>query len=176
MNPHLNTKTCGCGVTFFGGSTAKYCPTCRAERIRQRNKAYKARRNTRSLGSTDLCAICGKEYTVNSGPQKYCSECAVKEDKRRKRESWLREYYGNPEKRRQIVERARQWALKNRVRVVEILRKSYEKTKDARNENRRKRTGYKLRPLGRTEICPKCQQQFTVTGRNQKYCINCKPS
>ena len=177
ISPRFSPKTCTCGVTFLGGTTAKYCPACRAERTRQRDREKYQRKKAgtaRSLGSADICAICGKQYTVRGGNQKYCSECSVAEDKRRKNKSWLREYYGNPEKRQQLLERARQWAEENRGRMAEILHRNYEKTKDTRNEKRRKRTGYKLRPLGRTEICPKCGISFTVTERNQRYCDKCR--
>ena len=30
---------------------------------------------TRPLGSVDKCERCGKEYTVESGRQKYCPDC-----------------------------------------------------------------------------------------------------
>jgi uncharacterized Zn finger protein (UPF0148 family) len=39
MNPLLKLKICSiCGTEFIGGPTAIYCPTCRADRIRQRDR------------------------------------------------------------------------------------------------------------------------------------------
>lgn len=60
-----------CGATFSGGPRAMRCPVCReiARRSRPRKPPM------RSLGSTDLCERCGKEYIVESGRQKYCPNC-----------------------------------------------------------------------------------------------------
>lgn len=67
----VKTRICqDCGIEFFGGPRAKRCPDC----------AYiakvcaKRKPTVRPIGSTDRCVVCGKEYTVNSGRQKYCSE------------------------------------------------------------------------------------------------------
>ena len=61
----LRDRVCRtCGSTFPGGPRAWYCPDCRAERTKKTNRAYKARAkagNTRKIGSTDICQICGKE-------------------------------------------------------------------------------------------------------------------
>lgn len=68
-----------CGITFDGGPRARYCPTCRIEREKEWKRDYlqrKAHNKTRPIGSTDICQVCGKEYTVNSGLQKYCPDCA----------------------------------------------------------------------------------------------------
>lgn len=77
----IRTRTCSvCGIQFPGGPSAKYCPDCRKERERERNHKYKQRRRegrSRKLGSTDLCEVCGKEYTVTAGLQKYCPDCAA---------------------------------------------------------------------------------------------------
>lgn len=176
----LTAKTCiACGAGFSGGSTAKYCPVCRAERIRkkdaeryQRKKAGK----TRKLGTVDKCVLCGKRYIVNSAVQKYCTACAEADSKRRRHELWLTEYYTNPEKRRDYLQRARQWALQNKDKAIRIRKKHYRYNKEELRQQRRQRTGYKLRPVGRVEVCPKCKNEFTVTERNQRYCANCSKS
>ena len=63
---------CDCGKKFLGGPRARRCPSCAD--IAKRN--YKHKRTERPLGSIDKCVICGKEYVVVSGRQKYCSlEC-----------------------------------------------------------------------------------------------------
>lgn len=65
-----------CGREFPGGPRAWYCPECRAERQRETSARCKRSGAQRPLGSMDKCAVCGKEYVVKSGLQKYCPECA----------------------------------------------------------------------------------------------------
>lgn len=65
-----------CGASFFGGPSAKYCPNCRQEQSKIRSAQYRKKGSQRKLGSTDKCVICGAEYIVESGPQKYCKDCA----------------------------------------------------------------------------------------------------
>lgn len=81
----LKPRVCqDCGVEFMGGARAKRCPVCSA----QARANYKRKPVARHLGSIDKCALCGSEYVVRSGRQKYCSEecqhTAVKE--------WQREH------------------------------------------------------------------------------------
>ncbi|EOS66510.1 hypothetical protein C817_05950 [Dorea sp. 5-2] len=67
----VRIRTCqDCGIEFSGGPRAKRCPNC-AYIAKSRRKRKPA---ARPIGSTDRCVVCGKEYTVNSGRQKYCSE------------------------------------------------------------------------------------------------------
>ena len=64
-----------CGAEFPGGPRARRCAAC-AELAR---RTYKQGKTIRPLGSTDQCKWCGKDYTVESGRQKYCSpECMKK--------------------------------------------------------------------------------------------------
>lgn len=73
----LRDRTCRqCGKTFLGGPRAWYCPDCRAERTREQNRAHKHNGTKRQLGSTDRCEVCGAEYVVKSGRQRYCPACA----------------------------------------------------------------------------------------------------
>lgn len=70
---------CTCGASFPGYPASKFCSTCAAIRKRETNKAYLQRRRngeTRPIGSSDICAVCGEEYTVAGGLQKYCPNCA----------------------------------------------------------------------------------------------------
>lgn len=176
MNNRLKPKTCStCGVGFLGGPTSVYCPECRAERIRQRDRSRtkRQREKARKIGSIDICELCGAEYTVNAGPQKHCPACQIVEAKRQSKEKFIRDY-SNPVKRQQYIDRSRHWAINNRQRMAEILRLSYERRINEINNSRRKRTDYKLRPLGRAENCPKCGNEFTVRERNQKYCDACR--
>lgn len=77
----IRPRTCRtCGVTFEGGPRAWYCPCCR--RVRQLKSDLEGHQRarlgiTRKIGSIDLCANCGKEYTVNSARQKYCRDCST---------------------------------------------------------------------------------------------------
>lgn len=95
-----------CGTAFPGGPRAWFCPKCRADRQREQRREAQRRRaagKTRSLGSEDICTICGKPYTVNSGRQRYCPECAPAawaEADRQQGRAW---YAANadPDKRRQ---------------------------------------------------------------------------
>lgn len=59
-----------CGIEFYGGPRAKRCPDC-AYTVKIN---YKQKPTMRPIGSIDKCVICGNEYSVASGRQKYCSE------------------------------------------------------------------------------------------------------
>lgn len=73
----LRPRTCRtCGATFPGGPRAWYCPLCRAERQKAREKKYRLVGYSRHLGDIDTCLICGGEYVICSGLQKYCPDCA----------------------------------------------------------------------------------------------------
>jgi len=87
-----------CGASFKGGPRAWYCPSCRA--IRQREQAARRRRlgPNRHLGDIDQCIICGKDYIVESGLQKYCPDCAPKQIKVIDRVQGLEYYNVNKEK------------------------------------------------------------------------------
>lgn len=66
-----------CGVTFDGYPRSYYCPECRIAQEKACAARYRKRGAARPLGSIDHCAICGKEYVVSSGLQKYCPDCAA---------------------------------------------------------------------------------------------------
>ena len=77
---NLRPRTCRqCGAIFDGGPRAWYCPICREYRRMEADRACHARirrGETRQIGSVDTCQICGKEYVVVGGKQKYCPKCA----------------------------------------------------------------------------------------------------
>lgn len=77
-----------CGVEFFGGPRAKRCPNCARKAQQEVNRRCKKSGTKRPLGSVDKCVICGKEYTVVSGRQKYCSDVC----QRKGVLEWQREY------------------------------------------------------------------------------------
>jgi hypothetical protein len=61
----------------MGYPKSKRCPTCQAAANRVSAAAHKRNGPARPLGSTDICQNCGKEYTVESGRQRYCKDCAA---------------------------------------------------------------------------------------------------
>lgn len=75
----IQNRTCReCGCSFKGGPRAYYCPSCRTERTKQTNADYRRRKlagDVRTIGSTDKCDRCGKEYTVEAGLQRFCPKC-----------------------------------------------------------------------------------------------------
>lgn len=78
----LRTRVCRtCGTSFQGGPRAWYCPSCRKEREQERNRRHKRNGPARLLGSIDQCVVCGGDYVVSSGLQKYCPACAPAEYK-----------------------------------------------------------------------------------------------
>ena len=86
-----------CSTAFWGGPRAYYCPDCRAERKKEQFRLYhlrKAAGKVRKIGSTDICTVCGKEYTVSSGNQRFCEECAAEAKKARS----LAVYYADPDR------------------------------------------------------------------------------
>lgn len=64
-----------CNTEFFGGPRAMRCPDC----AYMAKVHYKRKPTARPIGSIDKCIICGKEYTVISGRQKYCSDACQRE-------------------------------------------------------------------------------------------------
>lgn len=76
-NSVLRLRTCKiCGTSFVGYPRSFFCPTCSEERKKQQSKKYNKKNPSRPCGSIDICKVCGNEYVVNSGTQKYCSECS----------------------------------------------------------------------------------------------------
>lgn len=71
-----------CGKKYESGSNRPgYCPDCRMERQKERNKEYMERKRegaVRKIGSADVCANCGKAYIVKTGSQILCDECVKK--------------------------------------------------------------------------------------------------
>lgn len=75
------THTCAiCGDEFQTScNTAKYCKYCRDKAQVNRNKAYAEKKKngeTKPVGSTQKCPICGKDFVKKSGIQKCCTDCA----------------------------------------------------------------------------------------------------
>ena len=86
----IRTRICQeCGNEFLSFPSAKRCPKCSVEAQRERQREYRKHGVSRPLGSTDKCIVCGKEYIVNAGSQKYCPGCrreaSLKKQKERHR-------------------------------------------------------------------------------------------
>ena len=73
-------KVCvDCGAHYLGYPRSMRCPVCRAEAESKALREYRERKRAgkaRAVGSTDLCEVCGKPYTVNSGLQRMCEACS----------------------------------------------------------------------------------------------------
>lgn len=113
----VRPRTCRqCGAVFLGGPRAWYCPSCREERTRARDREYKSTRTPgRPLGSIDICVRCGKEYVVNSGRQMYCPDCAKTAVREKER---LRKMVYWEEHRDEYAARKREAAKDSKVCVV----------------------------------------------------------
>lgn len=77
------THTClQCGNEYVAQSNRQgYCPDCRKERQKERNRKYQERKNSgqsRSIGSADTCANCGQSYIIKTGSQILCDNCIKK--------------------------------------------------------------------------------------------------
>lgn len=68
-----------CGVEFFGGPRARRCPDCAHKAQIEASRRRREAGTKRPLGSIDKCVICGKEYTVVAGRQKYCSDACQRQ-------------------------------------------------------------------------------------------------
>jgi len=93
----LQNRICvQCSKNFIGGPRAYYCPSCRIERTKTSNREYKVRRrngSTRQIGSIDKCEMCGKNYTVNGGLQRFCVNCKKEHNLEHDRISGLNFYH-----------------------------------------------------------------------------------
>lgn len=72
--------TCqSCGKDFYTTSGhTYYCPECRQERAKtyyKRTKEKRAGNQRRKIGSTTICPMCGREFTLIVLGQRYCTDC-----------------------------------------------------------------------------------------------------
>lgn len=76
----IRIRTCqDCNIEFFGGPRAKRCPGCAYKAQLETDRRHKKYGTKRPIGSIDKCILCGREYTVTSGRQKYCSKTCQRE-------------------------------------------------------------------------------------------------
>lgn len=101
----IRTRVCRqCGRDFPGGPRAWYCQDCRAVRKREQDARCKKHGAIRPIGSIDQCVVCGADYVVSSGQQKYCAHCApekVREADRKQGIQWYRENVTPSERKKQ---------------------------------------------------------------------------
>ena len=76
----LKDFTCAmCGAAFQSvANHAQYCEACRHQKQLERARAYTARKelgeNPNARGTTRICKTCGKEFSIKSAAQVYCSD------------------------------------------------------------------------------------------------------
>lgn len=100
-----------CGAKFMGWPRSKRCPDCQAEAKLKYDREHKQKGSARKLGSVDICAFCGKEYTVEAGSQKYCKACAA-EATRQNILAHKKEYNAKNQKRLKGIAKAKQEIIK----------------------------------------------------------------
>lgn len=98
-------KCSECGIEFLGGIAAKYCPDCRRKKANEASAKSKKNKDKRKIGNIDYCQRCGAEYTVKSGKQKYCAECAAIVLAEHNREVSKQKYHENNLKEKQAEQK-----------------------------------------------------------------------
>lgn len=141
----IRTRICiDCGQSFEGGPRAKRCPQCREIAKAETSRRYKKSGPCRPLGSLDTCKVCGKEYIVKSGRQKYCSEVCQRKAVLQWQRDRKKEYNKHPE-------------------VAEARKK--------RRSERQKICQYCLRPFWSTSSSPYCSDYCRVEQKKYNMCI-----
>ncbi len=164
-----------CGITFSGGPRAWYCPECRAERQRRRQRIYKAEHSKRPLGSTDLCENCGAEYIVESGMQKYCPKCQPIMHKKLDNEQGKKYYREkvdkderNAKRRKHYAENRERESLNRRFKYAMNAEKFRARAKKWRQANPEKVKEYQKRDAERNKEHKKeYRKMYCMTHRAQ---------
>jgi hypothetical protein len=90
-----------CGTAFIGHPKSLYCERCAWEAEKEAAKKYRDEGPKRKLGSIDKCEVCGKEYVVKSGAQRFCKDCAenaIKEKSRKRKREYNKTVYAEKRK------------------------------------------------------------------------------
>lgn len=108
INKPAMKMTCkDCGIMFLAHSAnAKRCAKCAEAEKQEAHMRYRANGIQRAIGSTDKCVLCGKEYTVTSSSQRYCSSECRNIAYRPKKNEHAREYRRTCEtrkRRKQVI-------------------------------------------------------------------------
>lgn len=122
----VRIRTCqDCGAEFYGGPRARRCPDCAYKAQQETDRQHKKTGTKRPLGSIDKCVICGKEYTVVSGRQKYCSDACQREGVL----AWQREHKRGYDKASgQVVKKMERRSRKKKICVYCLRLFSSDKT------------------------------------------------
>ena len=110
------------------------CPVCAAEAKSKALREYRERKRAgkaRAVGSTDLCEVCGKPYTVAGGLQRMCEDCARERTRARVLESYHADKEANLERRRELRAGTTAQAAKMRTKRCPTCGKDF--TPDARH-------------------------------------------
>lgn len=144
-----------CDRSFKGGPRAYFCPDCRVERKRELWRRYvrnKRAGNVRTLGSTDKCERCGKDYTVKGGLQRFCPECQPIHAAEHDRRTSIEFYHENKERinpprneRRRVGVRNCDWCGKEYRRTNRSLTCSDECRRLLRNKKWNEKYGPRYR-------------------------------
>ena len=118
----MGTRECKqCGARFWGCQLAKYCPECREDRARERNRERQRqisapKRDARP--KTISCEICGAVVPVRPGGAlpKYCPTCRVT------RETSLRKEHRAQEREREREARAKKGKRKKPTQTFADIR------------------------------------------------------
>lgn len=128
-------KVCvDCGAHYLGYPRSMRCPVCRAEAESKALREYRERKRAgkaRAIGSTDLCEVCGKPYTVNSGLQRMCEACSKARNNARALESYHADKEAKLERRRELRAGTTAQAAKMRTKRCPTCGKDF--TPDARH-------------------------------------------
>lgn len=103
-------RTCiDCGKEFMGYPKSKRCPECQSDADKRHNAEYRRRRKNgvaRVIGQFYSCDICGKEYMLTSGQQKYCPDCkeaATKAQDAALTRKWNNAHYDDAKNRKYVA-------------------------------------------------------------------------
>ena len=103
-------RTCSdCGAAFMGYPKSKRCPECQRDADKRHNAEYRRRARegrARVIGKIYKCEICGKEYMLTSGLQKYCPDCKDKATRARDAEltrKWISTHRDEIKKRKYVA-------------------------------------------------------------------------
>lgn len=180
-----------CGTKFYGHIKSFRCPTCAREAEMRNMREYHRRKDAgkaRPIGSTDICENCGKPYTVNSGRQRYCPECAHMMWRKHQREAsiaWNRKAYADTKKHAERNESRRQkspmegrcpvcgkpiQATAGKVYCSEACRMAAVRERDRERKRKKAEETQRNRPPVPFRRCPVCGKEFAPVSPRAIYC------
>lgn len=98
-----------CGSEFVGYSNERRCSRCVEAALQESYRKYWDNGGTqRPMGSIDKCVLCGKEYTVRSSSQKYCSDDCRRMANVPKQKEYKKIYYRTSKRAAELKQRRKQ--------------------------------------------------------------------